>query len=117
MNCMKCGREIAAEQVFCEACLEDMEKYPVKPGVVVHIPSRPQDQPQKKAARKKAALTPEEQVHRLKRKVIALRIVLLCMLVSVGLLAYAAVHMADELDMYRFWGQNYSTVETADKDG
>ena len=53
MNCLKCGREIDAKDVFCPMCLEDMEKYPVKPGTAVHIPARkdepaaPKPQPKK----------------------------------------------------------------------
>ena len=27
MNCMKCGRETQNEQVFCQDCLQEMEKY------------------------------------------------------------------------------------------
>ena len=26
MNCMKCGRETAEDQVFCAGCLEEMER-------------------------------------------------------------------------------------------
>ena len=40
MNCVKCGREIPEDQVFCEICLTEMENYPVKPGTAVHIPPR-----------------------------------------------------------------------------
>ena len=40
MNCMKCGREIDEAQAFCAGCLEEMEKYPVKPDVVVKLPNR-----------------------------------------------------------------------------
>lgn len=32
MNCLKCGREIEEGQVFCNDCLVQMAKYPVKPG-------------------------------------------------------------------------------------
>ena len=34
MNCLKCGREIEEGQVFCNDCLVQMAKYPVKPEVV-----------------------------------------------------------------------------------
>lgn len=40
MNCLKCGREIEEGQVFCNDCLVQMAKYPVKPGTAVQLPSR-----------------------------------------------------------------------------
>ena len=36
MKCLKCGRE--TDQTFCQACREEMEKYPVKPGTIVLLP-------------------------------------------------------------------------------
>lgn len=67
MNCMKCGRDIASEQVFCPECLEEMARYPVKPGAPVNLPVHPKDpEPRKKTAKTKRALTPEEQVPRLR---------------------------------------------------
>lgn len=40
-QCLKCGKKTTDQAVFCDACLEVMEQYPVKPGTVVHIPRRP----------------------------------------------------------------------------
>ena len=40
MQCMKCGMEVPEGQVFCNGCLEVMDKYPVKPGTPVHIRPR-----------------------------------------------------------------------------
>ena len=49
MQCMKCGQEIAEGSVFCDACLEVMEKYPVKPGTPVNItPRKPTERSQRK---------------------------------------------------------------------
>ena len=41
MGCMKCGSKLGKSEVFCDACLEKMEKSPVKPGTVVKLPDRP----------------------------------------------------------------------------
>ena len=41
MYCMKCGKEVKENQVFCDACLVIMEKYPVKPGTHIQLPHRP----------------------------------------------------------------------------
>ena len=40
-QCLKCGSKTEGRAVFCNDCLEIMEKYPVKPGTVVHILRRP----------------------------------------------------------------------------
>ena len=63
MNCMKCGREIAEEAVFCESCLEDMRKYPVKPGIAVQLPGKKDAPvPRKSHTRRRQPPTPEEQI-------------------------------------------------------
>ena len=40
-QCLKCGKKTEDSAVFCNECLAVMEKYPVKPGTVVHILRRP----------------------------------------------------------------------------
>lgn len=40
-QCLKCGKKTEGSNVFCGSCLEVMEHYPVKPGAVAHIPTRP----------------------------------------------------------------------------
>lgn len=40
-QCLKCGKKTEGKGVFCSDCLAVMDNYPVKPGTVVHIPSRP----------------------------------------------------------------------------
>lgn len=42
MKCMKCGTTISSDQVFCESCREEMERYPVKPGTPIQLPTRPE---------------------------------------------------------------------------
>lgn len=49
MQCMKCGVEVPEGQVFCDGCLEVMDKYPVKPGTPVNIlPRKPAEKTQRK---------------------------------------------------------------------
>ena len=48
MSCMKCGRKLGSSQVFCEECLEKMEKSPVNPNTVVTLPQRRSTPVQKK---------------------------------------------------------------------
>lgn len=40
-QCLKCGKTASGKAVFCRECLEVMDRYPVRPGTVVHIPVRP----------------------------------------------------------------------------
>ena len=113
MNCIKCGREIGEDQVFCEVCLGEMENYPVKPGTAVHIPARPaEDEAKKSQSRKKPVPTLSEQVLRLKRKVLRLRIFVVLLLLVCGALCFVVSRAVMELDFQRLLGQNYHTIET-----
>ena len=113
MNCVKCGREIDEDQVFCSGCLEGMERYPVKPGIVVHIPKRVEEDDEKKTLnRKRPALPPEEQVRKLKRKLLWLRLSVAILLIACGILCFAVGKAVLELDVRGIIGQNYSTVES-----
>ena len=87
MDCMKCGREIPASQVFCDRCLEVMQRYPVKSDAPIHLPNhRPQVVPKKPASRRRQ-LSPEEQVPVLKR---VCRRLIFCVVVLALLLTVAA---------------------------
>ena len=112
MNCMKCGREIREEQVFCPKCLELMEQYPVKADIAVQLPRRPET-PVKKTQPRKKMRTTEEQLQLLKRRnrwLIALAALLLA---ATLVLAHLSMDYFRQLGVQKFLGQNYSTVETA----
>ena len=111
MNCMKCGREIEAGQVFCEACLEEMEQYPVRPGVAIQLPNRGGEAARKPAPRKRTP-TPEEQVVQLKRWVRGLAVCLVMAILSLILAVVAASLVIDDLELKQLIGRNYSTVVT-----
>ena len=113
MNCMKCGREIEADQVFCQECLALLEKYPVKQDVVIQIPNRPKEQPAKKVhhLRRKLTMSAEEQVAWLKKKcrrLAAAFLIASLLALAMGILAGISIY---ELDLQKLWGQNYSTSE------
>lgn len=113
MNCMKCGREIQEDQVFCPKCLELMAQSPVKPDVVIKLPRR-QDAQVKKTAPRKKVPTAEEQVLRLKRKNRFLTAAL-CLLAVVCLVFVSlCIDYFRQMDVQKLLGQNYSTVETTD---
>lgn len=110
MTCMKCGRDIEEGQVFCPGCLEDMAKYPVKPGIAVQLPGRKEGPAPKKAhPKRKQPPTPEEQVRTLKKR---LRAVVILWLVTLALLA-VTIYPTVEFFLGKTLvlpGQNYTTI-------
>ena len=115
MNCMKCGREVEDGQVFCPACQEDMEKYPVRPGTVVLLPKRDEVYYAKKSASKRrAGPTTEEQIRSLKAR---LRLVTVMLLISLTLMAVLIYPMAKEYleNQHLRPGQNYTSITEAEK--
>ena len=116
MNCMKCGAEIPEAQVFCDHCLEVMERYPIKPGTHVHLPKQNLiPEPARKPTKKKRAPTPEEQISALRIKVLRLRLLaavlvfLLC--VVGGFLALKLLPHQEALPL----GRNYTIDTTANR--
>ena len=111
MNCMKCGRETTQEQTFCDLCLAEMEKYPVRPGTVILLPRRKNDAPAKKTApRRKQTIPPEEQIRLLKRQIRRLTALLVLLLALLGATGYfTAVHLLESRTVF-LPGQNYSTI-------
>ncbi len=105
MNCLKCGRETLAEQVFCPDCQAEMEKYPVKPGTVVLLPRRKENAAPKKALRR---IPLEDQVQTLRSWARWLAIGLILSLILNGLLAYPAFEYLTE-DRVKI-GQNYTAI-------
>lgn len=110
MSCMKCGRETAGDQAFCEECRLEMQKYPVKPGTVVLLPNRRETHTVKKPP-KRRNLSPEEQVKILKNRVRAFGIALLVCIAIILLLAYPALKSL-QADNFKI-GQNYTAIVTA----
>ena len=110
-NCLKCGRPCAGNQSFCDECMADMARHPVKPGVVVLLPQ--QERASRPTPRRRhAALPPEEQLAKLKKQVISLWLALILALGATGALSwllvkdYIAHQTAKPLP-----GQNYSSEE------
>lgn len=64
MHCMKCGRQVEDSHSFCPDCMEEMAKYPVKPGTVIKLPNHPVAAPVKK---RKRIPKPEDQIAALRR--------------------------------------------------
>ena len=107
MNCIKCGRETTGENVFCQDCLAEMEKYPVEPGTVVLLPRRKDSYGTKKSG-KRHAPTSEELVVTLRRQIAALLLLLAACIVAILLMFQPTMHYIND-DHYEI-GQNYSSV-------
>lgn len=108
MQCMKCGREIPAGDVFCQECLTDMEKYPVKPGTAVHIPS--QSQLARRQQERRPAMTPERKVEILTRRIWALSWLLTLAAATIIAASALIFSLLQETDDGPAIGQNYSST-------
>ena len=110
MVCMKCGSKMETEQAFCQDCLLEMEKYPVKPGTAVHLPIRKETPTvHKKAVHRRRTVSPEEQIAKLKKRVWILGISLFLSLALVVALAHPAANYFIRKYHLRP-GQTYSTI-------
>ncbi len=108
MKCMKCGRRIGGSQIFCEDCLEDMEKYPVKQDTPIQLPTRPANTPKRAAIHKKVR-KPEDRIRTMKKWILGLVIAVLVLAVSLGLTATALYKVATAPETTPSAGQNYNT--------
>jgi len=109
MKCMKCGREQDSEQVFCNECLLEMEKYPVSPNATVQLPLRRDTSYQRKPQPRRTRLSPEEQIRILKKRLWFLAGILLVTLAVLIAMIYPTVNYF--LRNYHLRpGKNYSTI-------
>lgn len=113
MGCIKCGRDVVSEQVFCPDCLAEMEKYPVQPGTVVQLPNRKPASAVKKHT-KKRSIPPEEQIKVLtKRCRVLFLLLILVTAIALALVHPAVMHLME--DRFKI-GQNYTTVTPTETD-
>ena len=111
MQCMKCGRETEANQVFCPVCLASMEKSPVKPGTPVTIPKRPQKVYTAPVKRE----NPDEIILKLRRVIHILICVVLALVIVLGVSVGILIYHFQSTDHNGFGiGQNYSTEAAED---
>jgi len=107
MNCYKCGRETPAEQVFCEECLLEMEKHPIKPGTVVFLPQKREVSAIKKPAKKRIP-SAEEQLKILRKHLRAVCILLILCICLILAMSYPTIEYLKQ-DHFKI-GQNYNSV-------
>lgn len=110
MKCLRCGAEIAPEQVFCPECLASMADYPVKPGAVVNIPVRRETA----APVKRMQASPEQLLERSRRLVKLLTVSLLLLALAAGIAGVWGGITLERHYRQSQRGQNYSTAATTD---
>ena len=114
MNCMKCGKELKSTQPFCDRCLEDMEKYPVKPNVVVQIPIRPQATSAKRKTKRQRFVRPEDELRFLRKRVRLLTFALVVSVLAFALAAAAALFLLDKMDILSVIDQQFTAAGITD---
>ena len=111
MFCMKCGKEIEEKAVFCDTCLQEMAKYPVKPDVKIFLPRSNAPSAVKKSAPRRRTVSVEERMARMKKNIqllsVVLAVTLLALVLSVALLVESISSEAPQEAI----GQNYGTIE------
>ena len=114
MTCMKCGREIPAGQVFCDSCLETMEKYPVKPDAAVHLPLRKETSSSKKPGSRRRQLPPEEQILLLRKRNRRLRltVTILSILLAAAIAGAVLLQLHPDATNVLPMGRNYTIDPT-----
>lgn len=114
MNCMKCGKEMSGNQHFCEQCLEEMEKYPVKPNTVVQIPVRPFSTPAKRKTKRSRFIRPEDEIRFLRKRIRWLSAALVVSVLAFALTAAATLFLLEDKEIPFDIGQNYGTTASTE---
>lgn len=106
MQCLKCGRETQDAHVFCDTCLAQMEKHPVKPGTPVTIYNRPKNTVNSTV---KKQIKPEElliKLHKQNHRLIVWLIIMSVLFaISAGILGWKVYQDLKSPPL----GQNYNT--------
>ena len=112
MYCLKCGKSTQGEQVFCDACLDTMDNYPVKSDVPIHLPNRTILPTTKKPTHRKRTIPLEEQIQNLRHANRRLSTIVLVLVVALGicagLLAYQLLNAQSTTETNPSSGKNYT---------
>lgn len=106
MSCLKCGRDTEEGAVFCTECLLDMQRYPIRPGTPVMLPTQERTAPKKPPKRR--PVPPEEQIKGLKKRIRTLTILWIVTLLALAVLAVVNWRVLPH-PQHRP-GQNYTTI-------
>lgn len=108
MNCLKCGAETTAQNVFCDACRQDMARHPVPKDAAAVLPNREHQHTPRKAFSQPNA---EQQVITLGRRVRRQRLAIWILSLVCALLLAAGTFFALGYGKdYPRIGQNYTST-------
>lgn len=112
MQCMRCGKEIRENSVFCPDCLQVMAQNPVKPGTPVQLLQRPQQSQEKVIHTKEVSA--EESARKLRGLVRWLTGVIVLLSVLLCITAVFLLHSLQQQQPEGNLGRNYTT-DTSDR--
>ena len=113
MNCMKCGRETREDAVFCDECLEHMDRHPVPSNTLVYVPTEKDRTTAKKYTVTHPVQNPEEQIRKLNRRIHSLNLLLALMLGLVIFLGLLSLDTLQQLNVSNLIGKNYTTITSS----
>lgn len=110
MNCMKCGREVPLDRVFCDSCLEEMKRYPIRPDTPIHLPPEKERTAARAALLRRRIASPEQdQLRRLRIRLRLAWAVIGLLLVILTALSFWTVGLYSK-SQKPLPGQNYTTI-------
>ena len=112
MNCLRCARETSGQQVFCDACLDDMARHPVKSDTPIYLPVRKVSVAPKNKRRHRRERTAEEIVPILRKRIrvlTALVVILAMMLAAAVTGVWLAKRQGAGLSIPEI-GQNFQSI-------
>ena len=109
-QCLKCGKETAKKAIFCQQCQDDMGKYPVKPGTVIHLPKR-QSAPEKKLEQYNEP-DHEGQILGLRKTVRFLVALVAALSILLTVTAFMLLRTLSQEKPVPPIGRNYTTIDT-----
>lgn len=112
MNCLRCGRETSGQQVFCDACLDDMARHPVKSDTPIYLPVRKVSETPKNKRRFRRERTAEEIIAILRKRVrvlTALVLILVMMFAAAMTGVWLAKKQGADLSIPDI-GQNFQSI-------
>ncbi|MBQ8358692.1 MAG: hypothetical protein IJX37_02075 [Oscillospiraceae bacterium] len=112
MSCLKCGKSTEEKQAFCSECLTLMEKYPVKPGIAIHLPQRDTTHQEKKVVVRHRDPTAAEQAEHLQKMVRWLLGMIAVLSILLLLTAGMLLHVMNKESSSGIIGRNYTTTSS-----
>lgn len=113
-QCLKCGKKVEEQSVFCSECLAIMEQYPINPGTVVHLPRR-QTIPENNQRTDFEEPTQAEQLDHQRKLIRWLTTIVAGLSLLLVITAVMLIRTLDKAQSLPMIGRNYTTSTSAQK--